>query len=169
MKWHYRIRTHIAIIVISLAPVCAMGQDVLPDSGFTNKADAKNLLLNGLKEGKWVEYYANTGDTTQPFYQLTYYHLGKPYGIVRYYYNDGIMYLEVPFKKGKENGISKEYNWYGAVIREMPYLDGKRNGIEKLYKASTLWRETLYLNDTAKSIIFDNEFLNEYEGRGFFQ
>ena len=43
------------ILIISLSiSLIAFGQ---ADSlGFTNKAEAKNLMVNGLKEGKWIEY-----------------------------------------------------------------------------------------------------------------
>ena len=27
------------------------------DSGFTNKAEATNQMVNGLKEGKWLQYF----------------------------------------------------------------------------------------------------------------
>lgn len=46
-------------LILILPPsltLSAFGQTP-PDSGFTNKAEAKNLMVNGLKEGKWIEYY----------------------------------------------------------------------------------------------------------------
>ncbi|HTB30831.1 MAG TPA: hypothetical protein VK808_02330, partial [Bacteroidia bacterium] len=50
----------IGIIFLFIA-LGAFGQDY-PDSGFTNKAEAKNLMVNGLKEGKWVEYQDMMGN-----------------------------------------------------------------------------------------------------------
>ena len=93
------------ILIISLSfSLIAFGQ---ADSlGFINKAEAKNLMVNGLKEGKWVEYLdfkgRTTSDTNAPDYMLTIYKKGVPIGIVRWYtklqtleqkvyYNDGII------------------------------------------------------------------------------
>ncbi|HTA84509.1 MAG TPA: carboxypeptidase regulatory-like domain-containing protein [Bacteroidia bacterium] len=77
------------IILISLiTTLTAFGQ---ADSGFTNKAEAKNLTVNGLKEGKWVEsVYTNCcdrpiGDSNLEHYSLVIYKHGKPIGIVRDY------------------------------------------------------------------------------------
>jgi len=46
------------IILISvLTTLNALGQQPeYPDSGFTNKAEAKNLIVHGRKEGKWIAY-----------------------------------------------------------------------------------------------------------------
>ena len=38
-----------------------------PDSGFTNKAEAKNEMKDSLKEGKWVEYYLRGNDFSYLF------------------------------------------------------------------------------------------------------
>jgi hypothetical protein len=52
------------ILILSLSfTISAIGQQ---DSGFTNKAEAKNEMVNGMKEGKWVECAAD--DTTLFFF-----------------------------------------------------------------------------------------------------
>jgi hypothetical protein len=62
-------------------------QDTL---GFTNKAEARNILKDTIKEGKWVEYIDrnlhDTKDTNASIYRLSVYKSGRPYGMVRYYY-----------------------------------------------------------------------------------
>ena len=49
----------------------------ITDQGFTNKAEAKNQIINGLKEGKWIEYVDGqdkvTTDTNAPIYLLTFF------------------------------------------------------------------------------------------------
>ena len=55
---------HFLIILISISfTLTAFGQPEYPDSGFTDRTEAKNLMANGLKEGKWVEYWDDSNDT----------------------------------------------------------------------------------------------------------
>ena len=49
--------TSILLIAISCFILFACQQE----QGFTNKAEAKNLMVNGLKEGKWMEYFNDIG------------------------------------------------------------------------------------------------------------
>ncbi|MGP8216566.1 MAG: hypothetical protein ACLQQ4_13445 [Bacteroidia bacterium] len=102
---------YLIIFVSLLFTLTAMGQQgSLSDSGFTNKAEAKNLIVNGLKEGKWIEYYTFetktlnsnpyklgvhilTTDTNAPYYDLGVYKAGKLNGIVRYYQNKSNKYM----------------------------------------------------------------------------
>src|ERR1700728_4756526 len=48
------------ILILSLfSSLTVFGQQPeYPDSGFTNKAEARNLIMNGKEEGKWCEYIA---------------------------------------------------------------------------------------------------------------
>ncbi len=138
------------------------------DSGFTHKSEAKNKIVNGLKEGKWLEYLDETEtvitDTTKitdtgivaKYYRLTIYKAGKHFGIVRYYYkySDGeeILFREIPYSEGKINGVYKEYYPTGALHREYPYTNGKENGLAKDYLDSgDVKEETKYLNGKAIS------------------
>ncbi len=152
----------------------------LPDSGFTNKAEAQNLLVGGVKEGKWLEYDVYDplefdGDTIytvrdtskyhgQYFYSLTIYRHGVPFGISRGYDRDGKLYLEWPYINGCRNGIVRRY-YAGKLSFEAPYLNDKLNGtVVKYYEnghikgiypynnggKSGLWK-TYYENDTLQS------------------
>jgi antitoxin component YwqK of YwqJK toxin-antitoxin module len=87
------------IIFISLlTSLTAFGQvPEYHDSGFTNKAEAKNLTVNGLMEGKWIEYTNNTNDnftndTNSLYYRLSVYKDNKPIGVQRGYYKSGKLY-----------------------------------------------------------------------------
>lgn len=47
----------LTLILSLLFTLNALGQQPeYPDSGFTNKKEAKNLMVNSKKEGKWLEY-----------------------------------------------------------------------------------------------------------------
>ncbi len=99
-----------------LMPVLVVGQKahhtkyLYADSGFTNKAEAKNVTINGLKDGKWMEYYnletktsnsnpyettinVPTADTNAMYYDLGVYKAGKLNGVVRYYENKSNKYM----------------------------------------------------------------------------
>jgi len=121
----------------------------LAQKDFTNKSQAKNELKNGIKEGKWVEYIDNrdsiTTDTAAPFYKLTVYKSGKPFGIMREYTRKGILYIKIPYSDGKENGDAILYYDDGVVEEDIPCTDGKRNGVGRTYYISgALKSETSY-------------------------
>jgi antitoxin component YwqK of YwqJK toxin-antitoxin module len=127
------------ILILSLCfTLTAFGQKPeYPDSGFTNKAEAKNLYKDSLKEGKWIEYL-NYLDyfvevSKSDFYILTIYKQGKPYGIRRSYYKSGKLKEVTPYNNGCKNGISKEYFESGKISKLTPYTDGKINGVVKSY------------------------------------
>ncbi len=115
------------------------------DSGFTNKAEAKNKMVNGKKEGKWVEEFKNTGDTTKPIYRLAVYKSGKLNGIARYYYANGTEYEEEAYTNGTRNGVTKEFDSRKHLVKETPYINDTINGVVKDFNADgTLKKETLY-------------------------
>jgi antitoxin component YwqK of YwqJK toxin-antitoxin module len=125
------------IILISLYTLTAFGQQPeYPDSGFTNKAEAKNMTVNGKKEGKWVEYYDTIHPNVSPSYWLVVYKAGNPYGIVRYFRSSGKLSGEAPYVNGEINGIEKVYFEDGKVMKEIPYVNGKENGLMKMYNAN---------------------------------
>ncbi len=143
----------ILIILISLFTPTAYGQSGVADSnGFTNKAEAKNLIMNGLKEGKWVEYFDQnhhpTTDTNVAFtYYLSCYKKGQLYGIVRGYYRNGQLSSEHPYSNNILNGVEKWYSANGKLGEELPYINGKRNGLDREYFWSgKLHSEIPYVN-----------------------
>jgi hypothetical protein len=59
-------RGFLILIVAVLFSIAGFAQQ---DSGFTNKAEAKNLIVNGLKEGKWIEYMGMALDSNIGMYR----------------------------------------------------------------------------------------------------
>ena len=132
----------------------AFAQKLLPDTGFTNKAEAKNQMVNGVKEGKWMEYdtcYENGDTIGKPCgYRLTTYRDDRPYGIIRDYDISGILKSEIPMKGGKETGLEKRYFDSGKLMMEASYVNDKRNGaVKEYYENGKLKSETLYINGKA--------------------
>lgn len=155
-------KAFLILILSFLFALATFGQDY-PDSarpddsvgrGFTNKAEAKNLTINGLKEGKWMErldgFLRVITDTTNfkvlldtihnevnpfgvNFYCLSVYKAGKYNGIIRWYGIDWKIWCEYPYINGKLNGIYKRYYKNGNVEIESPYLNGIANGVAKTY------------------------------------
>jgi antitoxin component YwqK of YwqJK toxin-antitoxin module len=120
-------------------------QPQYPDSGFINKAEAKNKMVNGKKEGKWVEQLKKGGDTTKPFYRLVVYKSGKLNGIARYYYANGTEYEEEAYTNGTRNGVTKEFDSRKHLVKETPYINDTINGVVKDFNADgSLKKETLY-------------------------
>jgi len=133
------------------------GQQMTSDTnGFTNKAEAKNQMVNGLKDGKWLEYYNQTGhivQTDRDFYRLTMYKAGNPIGTVREYYNSGNLYFERTYANGKLNGVAKDYYLNGKLKQETPYTDGKVNGMTKAYyKGGSKQNEIPYTMDKLNGV-----------------
>jgi antitoxin component YwqK of YwqJK toxin-antitoxin module len=144
----------ICILILSLSfTIAAFGQDY-PDSGFTNKAEAKNQMVNGKKEGKWIEYF---DDTEYPMgtkgYILTIYKNGEKIGLEKGYYMDGKLQWLSPYKDGKLNGIYKGFYENGILMQEIQYMDDKINGLAKYYiNNGVLSIETLYTNGNKNGI-----------------
>jgi antitoxin component YwqK of YwqJK toxin-antitoxin module len=126
------------------------------DSGFTNKAEAKNLMVNGLKEGKWVQYYkvkdrsvSETKSKDAPFYRFTIYSAGKAIGTVREYFKDGKLWCETPYVNGNINGIKKMYDENGTLVLTDTVLHGKENGMIKVfYPSGKIKMEFPFVNDS---------------------
>jgi antitoxin component YwqK of YwqJK toxin-antitoxin module len=162
-------------LIILILSICIACNNVT-EQGFVNKAEAKNEVVNGVKEGKWVEYFVNEyGDTTLDSnhyfsYSLTVYKNGEPIGLERIYFKSGER-MEVPHTNGRVNGLSKGYyksgelkfeqswennrlngmvkSYYksGKLKSEAPFKDGFENGIEKQYYESEILKsETSYKN-----------------------
>lgn len=157
MKLNKGMKIILAVILSFYFSMAAFAQRNLLDTGFTNKAEAKNEMVNGAKEGKWVEYdtcYEN-GDTVGKLcgYKLTTYKADSPYGIVREYDISGILKSEIPMKNGKENGLEKRYYDSGKLMMETLYTNEKRNGLEKeYYENGKLKAQTIYTNGKAGEV-----------------
>lgn len=129
------IKAFFILSIFSFFAVTTIGQQ---DSGFTNRAEAKNLMVNGLKEGKWVEYYHGKDDSNSSkdssyalSYTLTIYKSGKPNGIVREYYLWPVrekLKWEALYHNGEIIDTSKEYYPNGQLESVLPYKNGKKNG-----------------------------------------
>ncbi|HSY77533.1 MAG TPA: hypothetical protein VK890_11785, partial [Bacteroidia bacterium] len=105
---------YIRLIYILIIPICILFNACENDqNGFTNKAEAKNELINGLKEGKWVEY--NIVDTQ-----------GVKNGV--HHFGDTLSYdLEI-YQVGQLNGISNRFDRSGKLRSQVTYVNGKKNG-----------------------------------------
>jgi hypothetical protein len=123
------------------------------DSGFTHKAEARNITVNGLKQGKWLEYPGRndddiSSDTNSPYYILNYYKDGKRIGVSRCYLKgDGSLFLKELYKDGIQNGLALQYYSNGKVETEVNFTDGKPNGVMKAYyQDGKLKAETTFTN-----------------------
>ncbi len=144
-------------IAVSLSFTAVVIAQNIVDSGFTNKSDAKNLIVNGVKEGKWIQYYKvkdkvvhETKSKHAPFYRLTMYKAGKAVGIARDYYKSGKLWGETPYVNGNINGLRKMYDDNGVLILTDTVFADKENGIIKIfYLNGKLKIECPFINDTS--------------------
>lgn len=142
----------IVIFTYFFLPAIAQGQ------GFTNKAEAKNEVKNGLKEGKWIEW-TDSSLISDPEglgqYTLVVYKAGKLNGIASTYLVRGDLMSQVPYTNGKENGVATSYyDLTGRLRSQTPYINGKLNGVEKTYYeiSQKLGTETTYADDKKKGV-----------------
>lgn len=139
------------LILLLFFAISAIGQIDYPDSGFTNKTEAKNLMVNGFKEGKWVEYFMADGvcyptDTNADLYNLTVYKRGERFGVLRTYYKNGKLGAETPYVNNEINGLAKEYYENGKLRSVVSFLNDKINEIKEFYENGKLKSETVYSN-----------------------
>jgi antitoxin component YwqK of YwqJK toxin-antitoxin module len=141
------------LIVFSYSVIPVMGQN-MPDSGFTDKREARNKMVNRVKEGKWVEYWKNAyntpaRDTNAPYYTLTIYKSGVPFGIKRCYHRNRKLEWEVLYMNGKRNGMLKEFYENGKLEYEAPYTNDRIDGIARqFYQTGLVDIEMPYTHDT---------------------
>ena len=132
-------KAFLTLIVSLFLTIVATSQN-LSDSGFTNKAEAKNLMVNGLKEGKWFEYRSfKLEGRKRHLRTLIVYKAGEPFGIVREYSKISHKWLlkrETPYKDGKKNGLEKCYYDDGKLSSTRPYINDKDTGEAKDYYES---------------------------------
>ena len=142
-------KNFLVIISSLLLAINAISQGLF-DSSFTNKAEAKNLIVNGLKEGRWVEFKSyvgeNTSDTNAPFYYLIPYSHGEPNGVLRICDKEGVI-SKSHYNNGVLNGVEEKYDENGNLICILSYTNGRLNGMFKRYYTNgQLWDETPYAN-----------------------
>ena len=144
-----------------LISILGFSQKTLIDSGFTNRHEAKNLTVNGKKEGKWIEFLENSEnykvcDSTRALdYRLINYKAGIPYGIARIYSRHAKgPYSIVPYVTGKINGMVLW--WDNDSIKktraETAYFNGVKNGFSKVYNGIHLIHEIPYSNNKINGI-----------------
>jgi antitoxin component YwqK of YwqJK toxin-antitoxin module len=153
---NYFMKAFLSLILFLSLTFVGFAQQDYPDSGFTNKAEAKNLMVNGLKEGKWVEYDTTTISVLSSktdWYWLIVYKDSKAYGVAREYYYKGNLIREMPYRDGKENGVGKTYYMDGKLDWEIPVKDSLENGLAKEYaETGTLLFEAMYINGKESGI-----------------
>lgn len=143
------------IVILSFSfTLGAFGQDY-PDSGFTNKSEAKNKMVNGDKNGKWIRWYNNEdggalADTSGAlYYSLSIYKEGKLNGVDRWYYRSGKLFSNAYYIMGKPDGMYKLFYENGKLRWEGFYTNGFKNGLAKeYYESGKLKSETTYHHDT---------------------
>lgn len=131
------------LCILLLVNLCH-AQENSDSLGFHTRDEAKNEMVNGLKEGKWVEW--GSEDLTNNFivdasptapkyslYRMAIYRKGKLNGKVRICRNDETLFIEKMYVDGKKNGEAKWYYKYGAVSNVLHYSNDSAIGIEKVY------------------------------------
>ena len=162
------------ILTLSLCFAC----NNITEQGFTNKSEAKNEIVDGVKEGKWCEYVDIKGNITndstfhvadsiivhsdsegnsyytlRPWYRLVIYKHGEPFGISRDFYRNGKLFFERHYENGKISGIMKEYDRNGKVVCETEYSKGLKNGVQSEYTdGGKLKAVSYYYNDTLNGV-----------------
>jgi hypothetical protein len=129
IKCIYLRRMKYPLLLLSLSlTITIFGQDH-PTSGLTNMAEAKNLTVNGLKEGKWIEYFGEENDLVvktdkkhSTGYTLTIYKADKVCGAQQFYV-DGKLTTEI-IHTGKGQSIYKSYYPSGKLMSETTYNNG---------------------------------------------
>ncbi len=73
--------------------------------------------------------------------------------VERYYYKNGNLWIETPYKNGDKEGMQKTYYENGNLKEEIPYKNSKYDGIVKVYyENGKLKIEVPYKNNKRESI-----------------
>lgn len=159
------------IILLLICTLISLGQDDDP----VNKYDP-----HGLKTGKWVSRWNETGNVSK----IENYVAGKRAGLSIYYDLNGRLESEIEylndalhgifkfysltghieiaeFKNGKQEGITSYYNNKGQLTEEYEYHNNMLNGFHRIYSESgRIIMESTYLNGSehgTRRSYMDNE------------
>jgi antitoxin component YwqK of YwqJK toxin-antitoxin module len=148
-------KTKLIIILSLFFSLASFAQKPLPEDGFTDKNEATNKTVNGIKKGKWIQYIGIWGDTItntkEAFgYGLIEYKLNKPIGVVRYYFtsdtitgtNRGKFVYAVPAIDLTDVRMVIYYD-NGKLHSEAMYANGKKDGVEKKFFADGKLQEII--------------------------
>lgn len=128
---------YLLIVILSLS--FSLTVFAQADSGFTYKAEAKNLKVNGLKDGKWIEYLADdkkivkdSNNHSFRFFRLAVYKGGMLNGAARVYEKSGKLHSQTTYINNQKNGSEKYYQ-NGHVAVSVSYAYGQKTGLEDFY------------------------------------
>ena len=121
------------------------------------------VFTNGVKNGKWIEYYENKKIKSEGYYnndkkddkwiyyfkdgkiqQTGNYSNGKLTGKWEWYHENGMLLLEETFIYGLSDGISIEYSEIGEVVATGLYIQGYKEG-EWIYKIGDMVSKGKYV------------------------
>jgi antitoxin component YwqK of YwqJK toxin-antitoxin module len=164
MKLNSRVlRNLISSLLVLISSLAFCQQDTL---GFTDKKEATNQLVNGKKEGKWLEYkYDMTGTTTDtkaPYYMLTIYHNDKPVGVSRLYYKGTTnLAMETHYNNGLKTGMQTAYFYDGKTMQSQTFWrnDSIQGTDKEFYDSGKLYKETTYdkFGHPVKRVFYDKK------------
>ncbi len=84
--------------------------------------------------GFWiVDYYVNGKKQMEGFSTSKVYDNEVFEGLIKYYFNTGVLSHELNYSGGKLEGNRKEYHESGELREVVKYNDGKRDGVYKAY------------------------------------
>jgi len=134
--------------------------DSVVHRGFTNKAEAENKTVNGLREGKWLEYFGvdnraavSTDQKHATAYTLSIYKAGKTIGSTQFYM-DGKIMAERVYRRSKRDTVLRFYYESGKVCTDYPLPKAHTKGTEDTYyENGKLKSETIYSADRQEVII----------------
>jgi antitoxin component YwqK of YwqJK toxin-antitoxin module len=144
-------------LIFLLFLLVACNEVTYSDQGFTDRKEAKNLMVDGVKEGKWVEYgflfWIIRADTLD--YTLTEYRHGLPVGIAREYFMNGKLKGEVHYDmEGKRNGMANGYYKNGILRAEFPFTNGQLNGsLIAYFSNGAIDSEATYINGVENGVV----------------
>lgn len=152
-----------SFFILILSFCFALAAFAQADSGIANKARAKRQMVNGLKEGVWIEYmdaaYNATKDSNALYFSLVHYKAGVQNGVIIRYYKSGKLWSIVPCTTyGNKNGLVKVYYESGKLEGEVPYTNNKINGVEKVYFDEGAVKAEIQYKDGTKNGVEINYF-----------
>ncbi len=126
--------------------------------GFTHISEATNRKVNGLKQGKWVEYLDAGFKETEVkskagYYRLVQYEAGKICGTRLIFYISGELFGEASYKMGERTGMLKNYYKNGQQKVVTSYVNGKANGPNtEYYENGKILRTSSFQNDKQEGL-----------------
>lgn len=122
----------------------------------------KEYFIDGIRDGRSVEYYDSKINNQRNPKEISYYRHGMRYGPHQIFWSNGQKKLETEYNDlGQEDGVHREWNRFGMLYKVLYYDSGKLDGVCQAFDEGT---GALLETETYKQGVLHGLSVQRYKG-----